>query len=103
VLNAVWTSSLVALLSLTTTIPCSTDPVQQGIAALERHRNITLAELPEVTASAETASAEDAAGAEDDVDAPGGPEPTTLLLAGAGLVGLAFSARRLKRSMPAGH
>ncbi|MHC5062422.1 MAG: PEP-CTERM sorting domain-containing protein [Planctomycetota bacterium] len=38
-----------------------------------------------------------------DGDEPAGPEPATLLIAGAGLVGLAFSARRLRRGVPAGH
>ncbi len=95
-LNVVWTSTLVVLLSLTT-IPCSTDPVQQGIAALERFRNITTVGVPRANPHSGEARAEQ------DAEEPAGPEPTTLFLVGAGLVGLAFSARRIRRGMAVGH
>ena len=87
-LNAIWIPILVALISSQSSASSSLGLPMQGPAAMEVPRAFSV-----------TAEPGEGIAREQESEKPAGPEPTTLLLAGAGLVGIALSARRWRRSV----
>lgn len=91
-LNAVWISILIAL-SHQPAISSPSNTPFQGPVVLAAGPNSELA-------AGVVAPAKNHPGVlEGESETPAGPEPTTLLIVGAGLVGLALSGRRLRRSV----